>query len=115
MLLPLFDLLNHNPATRIAWLADGARVSFVSEEWVGAGSEVFNNYGARPNEELLFSHGFALPGNQADATTLTPTLTLTLTLTPTLTPTPTLTLTLTLTLSLTCAGLMPDVTSDASE
>ena len=81
MLLPLFDLLNHNPATRIAWLADGARVSFVSEEWVGAGSEVFNNYGARPNEELLFSHGFALPGNQADATTLTPTLTLTLTLT----------------------------------
>ena len=47
---------------------------------------MFNNYGARPNEELLFSHGFALPGNQADATTLT--LTLTLTLTPTLNPHP---------------------------
>ena len=37
---------------------------------MGAGGELLNNYGARPNEELLFSHGFALAGNPADATTL---------------------------------------------
>jgi len=40
VLLPLFDLLNHNPATRIAWLADDAHVTFVSEEQVGAGVRV---------------------------------------------------------------------------
>ena len=37
VLLPLFDRLNHNPATRIAWLADDAHVTFVTEEQVGAG------------------------------------------------------------------------------
>ena len=36
MLLPLFDLLNHNPATRIAWLADGGRKG-VEQAWLGLG------------------------------------------------------------------------------
>ena len=32
--------------------------------------QVFNNYGARPNEELLFSHGFCLRDNAMDAVSL---------------------------------------------
>lgn len=70
VLLPLLDTLNHRPSARILWVADEDTVRFVSDELVLSGSQVFNNYGNRPNEELLFSYGFSLHANPADATTL---------------------------------------------
>ena len=42
----------------------------MTEARVGKGGELFNNYGARPNEELLFSHGFALVNNPLDTVDL---------------------------------------------
>ena len=50
VLLPLLDTLNHRPNARISWIADGETVRFVSDGRIEAGSEVFNNYGNRPNE-----------------------------------------------------------------
>lgn len=34
------------------------------------GYEVFNNYGAKPNDELLLGYGFVLPGNPEDFVSL---------------------------------------------
>jgi len=42
----------------------------VTHKASNAGSEVFNNYGAKPNSEFLLGYGFALPGNPDDTIVL---------------------------------------------
>jgi len=37
---------------------------------VGGGAEIFNNYGAKPNSELLLGYGFTLPDNPDDTIVL---------------------------------------------
>jgi len=67
VMLPLFDLLNHKYGHPIEWVAeeDGS-VTFVARSAVEEGGEVWSNYGARPNEQLLFSYGFCMPDNPHD-------------------------------------------------
>ena len=60
VLLPLFDLLNHCATQPLSWVGDAVGVRFVADAAIPAGAEVFNNYGARPNEELLLSYGYCV-------------------------------------------------------
>ena len=86
-LVPGLDLTNHKLNQPVSWESPPAAssassadsetapspahtcldVSFRTLEGLEEGSEVFNNYGARPNEELLFSYGFTIRNNVNDA------------------------------------------------
>lgn len=61
MLVPVVDSLNHMPNTSVYWSGnDGTGFTFSVCHEVESGSEVFNNYGPKSNEELLFGYGFYL-------------------------------------------------------
>lgn len=67
MLLPLIDALNHRPLNATEWNVS-ARESFkiALSNATAVGEEIFNNYGAKGNEELLFGYGFCIPNNPFD-------------------------------------------------
>lgn len=67
VMLPLFDLLNHRVGQPITWLSNLRGVHFQTNDRIEMGAEVFNNYGDKPNEELLFFHGFTLREDNCDA------------------------------------------------
>ena len=74
-LLPLLDMTNHRMRTGITWTTTSthtARVSFKTgnSSAVAAGSEVFNNYGAKSNEEFLLGYGFCIDDNPYDEYTV---------------------------------------------
>ena len=70
ILLPFFDLLNHGKGTEIEWRGDGTSVAFAAGAAIAPNSEIFNNYGSKPNDELLMAHGFALENNEHDRVAL---------------------------------------------
>lgn len=45
-------------------------LSLVARTAVDEGAEIFNNYGAKPNSELLLGYGFTLPDNPDDTIVL---------------------------------------------
>ncbi|KAJ3168340.1 hypothetical protein HDU88_001780 [Geranomyces variabilis] len=66
-LYPVLDMLNHQRGQRIEWrIQEGVGVSFIALEEVACGAEVFNNYGAKGNENLLGNYGFVLDPNPED-------------------------------------------------
>lgn len=73
MLLPLIDLLNHSTSAKVNWSTSntngGAFFNFQSES-AESGTELFNNYGMKGNEELLLAYGFCLQDNVADSAAL---------------------------------------------
>lgn len=72
MLLPLIDLLNHNPAAKVNWsvINDATAEYFDFKSDSASDGELFNNYGQKGNEELLLGYGFCLEHNSADSTAL---------------------------------------------
>jgi hypothetical protein len=71
ILLPFFDLLNHGKGTEIEWRGDGKSVAFAAgADGILPNAEIFNNYGAKANDELLVAHGFALKNNEHDRVAL---------------------------------------------
>lgn len=74
MLLPVIDLLNHDTSARVNWSYEtAASRGYFSLQLLGpleAGKEVFNNYGAKGNEELLMGYGFVIPENPNDSVAL---------------------------------------------
>ncbi|ORX88619.1 SET domain-containing protein [Basidiobolus meristosporus CBS 931.73] len=66
IMLPLLDMLNHKLRQPITWSNHEGQVSFVCNRKVAAGEEVFNNYGAKSNEELLQGYGFCIENNEVD-------------------------------------------------
>ena len=70
VLLPFFDLLNHRYGQPIEWTSNSKHVAFTTLCVIKSGDEVYNNYGSRPNEELLFSYGFCIRDNAMDAVSL---------------------------------------------
>jgi hypothetical protein len=79
MLVPLVDALNHARGTPISWSIDKQEedtgvpsqvtkksLSLVSHQHTGPFEEMFNNYGAKPNDEFLLGYGFTLPNNPED-------------------------------------------------
>ncbi|KAJ1732312.1 hypothetical protein LPJ61_002106 [Coemansia biformis] len=63
VLLPLLDMMNHRPLTRVTWAVGDDSVAFAAGATMREGAEVMNNYGAKSNEELLLGYGFCAPSN----------------------------------------------------
>jgi hypothetical protein len=72
VLLPGIDALNHKRAHPVSWVVDTTRadapprISLQVHAPTPAGEEVYNNYGAKPNAELILGYGFALEANAED-------------------------------------------------
>ena len=45
------DMLNHRPNHPVTWLTSANSITFVAETEYPADAEIFNNYGAKGNEE----------------------------------------------------------------
>ena len=58
VLLPLLDLLNYRPLSRVEWQAGLNEVSLQVLQSFEAGEEVCNNYGARDNEACMIVFNF---------------------------------------------------------
>lgn len=81
ILLPGIDTLNHARGQPVTWLvsypnktpAASVRepsVSLVLHAPTQTGEELFNNYGPKPNSELILAYGFTLPDNPDDTIVL---------------------------------------------
>ncbi|QRV94838.1 hypothetical protein RhiJN_22856 [Ceratobasidium sp. AG-Ba] len=69
VLLPGIDSLNHKRATPVSWVSSTGEhdtLDLILHEPVPQGSECFNNYGPKPNSELILGYGFAIPSNPDD-------------------------------------------------
>ncbi|KAJ3782663.1 SET domain protein [Lentinula aff. detonsa] len=75
ILLPGIDSLNHARGQPVSWAVtypdefDNVSepcVSLILHSPTSAGSELFNNYGAKPNSELILGYGFSLAENPDD-------------------------------------------------
>jgi hypothetical protein len=72
VLIPGVDALNHARAQPVSWVvtsssaSTSAAIALVTHKASNPGSEIFNNYGAKPNSELLLGYGFTLPANPED-------------------------------------------------
>lgn len=51
VLLPLVDLLNHRPLSKVEWQAGKDTVGLAVLEDIGPGQDVDNNYGPKNNEQ----------------------------------------------------------------
>ncbi|CAA7260100.1 unnamed protein product [Cyclocybe aegerita] len=60
--VPGVDSLNHARGQPVSWLV--TRTASIS------GQELFNNYGLKPNSELILGYGFSLPHNPDDTIVL---------------------------------------------
>lgn len=83
ILLPGVDSLNHARAKPVSWLvshskdrndvavpSSTSKISLVLHTKTPAGSELFNNYGPKPNAELILGYGFTLQDNPDDTIVL---------------------------------------------
>lgn len=65
VLLPLFDIGNHDMAVDVKWELDAADSGAACQLRVGRehqpGQQIFNNYSPKTNAELLLGYGFMLP------------------------------------------------------
>lgn len=77
VLIPLVDALNHARAVPVSWVVSvqsgaqvgdkkGSALSLVLHDGAAENSELYNNYGAKPNSEFLLGYGFTLPSNPDD-------------------------------------------------
>lgn len=68
MLLPIIDLLNHRPNSKVEWSSDSSgnfRLSALLPPSTDLQRiEVFNNYGPKGNAELFMGYGFVLEDNE---------------------------------------------------
>ena len=70
-LVPLCDILNHRPGALTEWTTSHrSTIAVRVNAAVGAGEQVYINYGPFSNETLLASFGFALETNLADTVRL---------------------------------------------
>lgn len=83
VLLPGVDSLNHARAQPVSWVVthpsstasyvpvpSAPTISLVLHTRTQRGAELFNNYGPKPNAELILGYGFALPANPDDTIVL---------------------------------------------
>ena len=66
-MFPLYDMLDHRPGHRITWEAGGGSIRFQCVGGIRAGEQIYNNYGPKGNQELLFTYGFAIEDNPLDS------------------------------------------------
>ncbi|KAF8969398.1 hypothetical protein BDZ97DRAFT_1902516 [Flammula alnicola] len=84
ILIPGVDALNHARGQPVSWLVtypddrgttNGAtseqpKISLVIHSPPVKGQELFNNYGPKPNSELILGYGFSIPNNPDDTIVL---------------------------------------------
>lgn len=70
VLIPGLDCLNHRRGEPVTWEHIDGAACFLARQDITAGSQVFNNYGAKSNEELIASYGFAQPDGPDDVLVL---------------------------------------------
>lgn len=70
MLLPMVDSLNHTHQTAVFWDATKDSFTYSLGYAVSEGSEIFNNYGPKGNEELLMGYGFCTNNYAFDLVTV---------------------------------------------
>ncbi|KAI0712750.1 hypothetical protein C8T65DRAFT_646796 [Cerioporus squamosus] len=75
VLLPGIDSLNHARGHPVSWVVSTAdasepSISLVIHSPTPSGSELLNNYGPKPNSELILGYGFSLPSNPDDTIVL---------------------------------------------
>lgn len=67
---PSLDCLNHsNVQTKYDYDVEGNNVFRLfptGDNWYAKGTEAYNSYGRRPNDNLLLDYGFALLDNEWD-------------------------------------------------
>ena len=63
VMVPLLDQGNHSMESAITWDTDENGVNFRSKKPISKGSEIFNHYGFKSNEELLMAYGFCIQNN----------------------------------------------------
>jgi hypothetical protein len=68
-MLPLYDMFDHKVGHPIGWEAGCGGVRFRSrtQPCVLPGQPLYNNYGPKGNQELLFTYGFSVEANPLDA------------------------------------------------
>jgi len=75
ILIPGVDSLNHARAHPVSWVVSGKKDSYNDQGYtiaivhhiaVAQGQELHNNYGPKPNAELVLGYGFSLPHNPDD-------------------------------------------------
>ncbi|KIK04725.1 hypothetical protein K443DRAFT_646536 [Laccaria amethystina LaAM-08-1] len=78
VLLPGIDSLNHARGQPVSWVVrypnnvspdsslQEPKISLILHTSATAGDELFNNYGPKPNSELILGYGFSLPQNPDD-------------------------------------------------
>lgn len=69
MLLPVYDIINHDIKANVQWAVDDGSgapgvCSFITFDSYKPGEQVFNTYGKKTNSELLLSYGFMLPESE---------------------------------------------------
>ena len=62
-MVPFLGMSNHRYLQRVTWQCAGGRIALVAGDNVVKGAQVYNNYGAKSNEELLCGYGFVLNPN----------------------------------------------------
>lgn len=71
VLIPGFDILNHRRGEPVTWSFDSPdKAVFTIRQDYGPNEQIFNNYGAKSNEELLMTYGFVEPGGPDDVLVL---------------------------------------------
>ncbi|KAG7392299.1 hypothetical protein PHYPSEUDO_001403 [Phytophthora pseudosyringae] len=68
-MVPVFDMLNHDPDAEMSHFFDmeSQRFKLVSHQHWNAGAQMFINYGPLSNHKLLSLYGFVIIGNPFDA------------------------------------------------
>ncbi|KAI4284577.1 MAG: hypothetical protein L6R35_004872 [Caloplaca aegaea] len=66
VLLPGLDLLNHSPNAKVTWQWTSEACYISTHESLAGGTEIFNNYAPKSNEELILGYGFSLFMNPSD-------------------------------------------------
>lgn len=68
ILIPVLDTFNHTSPLKITWQPNykDKKLSFISHTSYTKGEQVFNNYGAKSNEEFLMSYGFCVDNIDTD-------------------------------------------------
>ena len=67
VMFPFYDMLDHRAGHRITWEAGNGTIRFRCVEEIQAGEQIYNNYGPKGNQELLFTYGFAIEHNPLDS------------------------------------------------
>ena len=69
VMFPFYDMLDHRAGHKITWEAGNGTIRFRCVDEIKAGGQIYNNYGPKGNQELLFTYGSPLRTTRWTAST----------------------------------------------